>query len=105
MPAPLATACMYAPRIPQIQRLFDPSKPCRGIHPSISSLRHSRMFSSHSPAAQRWKMTDPIILVEHLTRKFGEFIAVNDVSFSVAPGEVVGYLGPNGCGKTTTIRM
>ena len=50
-------------------------------------------------------MAEPIIRVEHLTRKFGDFIAVDDVSFSVAPGEVVGYLGPNGCGKTTTIRM
>lgn len=50
-------------------------------------------------------MNDHIIRVEHLTRKFGEFVAVNDVSFSVSPGEVVGYLGPNGCGKTTTIRM
>lgn len=50
-------------------------------------------------------MAEPIIRVEHLTRKFGGFIAVDDVSFSVVPGEVVGYLGPNGCGKTTTIRM
>jgi ABC-2 type transport system ATP-binding protein len=50
-------------------------------------------------------MAEPIIRVEHLTRKFGDFIAVDEVSFTVAPGEVVGYLGPNGCGKTTTIRM
>ncbi len=50
-------------------------------------------------------MTEPILLVEHLTRKFGSFVAVDDVSFSVQPGEIVGYLGPNGCGKTTTIRM
>jgi ABC-2 type transport system ATP-binding protein len=50
-------------------------------------------------------MVEPIIRVEHLTRKFGQFVAVDDVSFTVVPGEVVGYLGPNGCGKTTTIRM
>ena len=50
-------------------------------------------------------MTEPIILVEHLTRKFGDFVAVDDISFAVQPGEIVGYLGPNGCGKTTTIRM
>jgi drug efflux transport system ATP-binding protein len=47
----------------------------------------------------------PAILVEHLTRRFGEFIAVDDVSFNVGAGEVFGWLGPNGAGKTTTIRM
>ncbi len=40
-----------------------------------------------------------------LTKKFGDFTAVNNVSFDVQPGEVIGYLGPNGSGKTTTIRM
>lgn len=40
-----------------------------------------------------------------LTRRFGDFVAVDRVSFSVAPGEVFGFLGPNGAGKTTTIKM
>ncbi len=40
-----------------------------------------------------------------LTKKFGNFTAVDHVSFAVRPGEVLGYLGPNGSGKTTTIRM
>jgi ABC-2 type transport system ATP-binding protein len=43
--------------------------------------------------------------VEQLTRRFGDFVAVNAVSFSVAAGEVFGFLGPNGAGKTTTIKM
>jgi ABC-2 type transport system ATP-binding protein len=43
--------------------------------------------------------------VNGLTKKFGDFTAVNHVSFTVQPGEVLGYLGPNGSGKTTTIRM
>src|SRR5512145_440228 len=43
--------------------------------------------------------------VEELTRKFGDFVAVNAVSFSVEAGEVFGFLGPNGAGKTTTIKM
>jgi len=48
---------------------------------------------------------DIVIDAEGLTRFFGEFLAVDHVSFSVQAGEVVGYLGPNGSGKTTTIRM
>jgi ABC-2 type transport system ATP-binding protein len=47
----------------------------------------------------------PSIDVRGLTRRFGDFVAVNDVSFSVAPGEVFGFLGSNGAGKSTTIRM
>ena len=50
-------------------------------------------------------MTLPIVYVDNLTRRFGDFVAVDHVSFEVNPGEVVGYLGPNGSGKTTTIRM
>lgn len=46
-----------------------------------------------------------IIDVEGLTKRFGDFTAVDRVSFTVERGEVVGYLGPNGSGKTTTIRM
>jgi len=46
-----------------------------------------------------------IILVEHLLKKYGDLVAVNDVSFSVDEGEVFGLLGPNGAGKTTTINI
>ena len=45
------------------------------------------------------------ILTEGLTKRFKDFIAVDEVSFAVSPGEVFGFLGPNGAGKTTTIRM
>ncbi len=45
------------------------------------------------------------IEVEHLSRRFGAFKAVDDVSFSVGAGEIFGYLGANGAGKSTTIRM
>lgn len=46
-----------------------------------------------------------VIQADELTRRFGDFTAVDRVSFTVDAGEVVGYLGPNGSGKTTTIRM
>ncbi|HEY7086964.1 MAG TPA: ABC transporter ATP-binding protein, partial [Tepidisphaeraceae bacterium] len=47
----------------------------------------------------------PVIDVRHLTRKFGELVAVNDVSFTVNRGAIYGLLGPNGSGKSTIIRM
>jgi len=50
-------------------------------------------------------MPKPVVVTENLSRRFGDFLAVDHVSFSVGAREIVGYLGPNGCGKTTTIRM
>ncbi|MFN8492950.1 MAG: ABC transporter ATP-binding protein [Caldilineaceae bacterium] len=47
----------------------------------------------------------PPIVVQNLTKRFGDFVAVDNVSFQVEAGEVFGWLGPNGAGKTTTIRM
>jgi ABC-2 type transport system ATP-binding protein len=48
---------------------------------------------------------EPAIGVRHLTRRFGSFVAVDDVSFDVERGEIFGFLGANGAGKSTTIRM
>lgn len=50
-------------------------------------------------------MTINAIQVDHLVKKFGDLVAVNDISFNVAQGEIFGLLGPNGAGKTTLIRM
>jgi ABC-2 type transport system ATP-binding protein len=46
-----------------------------------------------------------MIRVRNLVKKFGDLVAVNDVTFEVAAGEVFAFLGPNGAGKTTTIKM
>ncbi len=50
-------------------------------------------------------MDAPAILTQSLTRRFGDFTAVQDVNLSVAPGQFYGFLGPNGAGKSTTIKM
>jgi ABC-2 type transport system ATP-binding protein len=47
----------------------------------------------------------PVLEVSGLTKRYGDFVAVNDVTFSIRRGETVGVLGPNGAGKTTTIHM
>ena len=46
-----------------------------------------------------------IIEVRNLTKKFGDFVAVDDISFGVGEGEIFAFLGPNGAGKSTTIKM
>jgi len=50
-------------------------------------------------------MTSPAIETHNLTRRFGDLTAVDNVTFSVAPGQFFGFLGPNGAGKSTTIKM
>ena len=49
--------------------------------------------------------TEKIITVHGVTKKFGDFVAVDDISFDVKKGEIFAFLGPNGAGKTTTIKM
>jgi ABC-type multidrug transport system ATPase subunit len=60
-----------------------------------------------SPGANQQARTggDALVRVRHLTRRFGNFVAVNDISFDIPRGRVFGFLGPNGSGKSTTIRM
>ncbi|MEY3222093.1 MAG: hypothetical protein RLZZ203_949, partial [Cyanobacteriota bacterium] len=46
-----------------------------------------------------------MIEVQHLSKTYGSTTAITDVTFSVEPGEILGFLGPNGAGKTTTMRI
>jgi ABC-2 type transport system ATP-binding protein len=47
----------------------------------------------------------PVVLAESLTKRFGDVVAVDDLSFELEQGTITGFLGPNGAGKTTTLRM
>jgi ABC-2 type transport system ATP-binding protein len=57
-----------------------------------------------STAPEEEVTSDSVIVVEHLTKQFGQRVAFEDVSFNVRRGEVFGFLGPNGAGKTSTVR-
>ena len=48
---------------------------------------------------------EPVVCTEHLSKRFGDLVAVDDLSFALGRGTVTGFLGPNGAGKTTTLRM
>lgn len=48
---------------------------------------------------------DPVVVIENLTKRYGEFTALNDLSISLARGQILGFIGPNGAGKTTTIKI
>jgi len=50
-------------------------------------------------------MATPILSVKNLQKKFGQYTAVENLSFDIHQGEILGLLGPNGAGKTTTIQM
>ncbi len=62
------------------------------------------MSHGHALPSSGGERRDPALSVEHLSKRFGDRIAFDDVSFEVGRGEVFGFLGPNGAGKTTTVR-
>jgi ABC-2 type transport system ATP-binding protein len=71
----------------------------------VTAWRVAGMVLDNTRYVKRWAMSEVVVQTHELTKRFGDFTAVDRVSFEVRAGEVVGYLGPNGSGKTTTIRM
>lgn len=63
------------------------------------------MLALSRPSYHNDVMPKPVLRVEGLTKRYGDFTAVDRISFSVYEGKIVGLLGPNGAGKTTTIQM
>ncbi len=102
----------------QVTRLLDeaglPHEEVKQIRPSLEDVFVSLLGKNGEPVAEAEETplpepdqpaTDLAVEVSHLTRRFGDFIAVDDVGFQVKKGEIFGFLGPNGAGKSTTIRM
>ena len=49
--------------------------------------------------------TEPVVVTKNLTKRYGEFTALDDLSISIDRGHILGFIGPNGAGKTTTIKI
>jgi ABC-2 type transport system ATP-binding protein len=80
--------------------------PSPGLSPSLPVSRSlSLSFSPSLPVSLSPPLSDAVVVVRDLVRRFGSFTAVDHVSFEVHRGEIFGLLGPNGAGKTTTFRM
>lgn len=67
----------------------------------LSARLRSACPKSHSQT----RIMTAALELDHVTKRFGDFTAVRDLSFAHAPGRILGFLGPNGAGKTTTLRM
>jgi ABC-2 type transport system ATP-binding protein len=65
----------------------------------------NQRISGQEKSAARQNEPVQVLVIEELTKKFGNFKAVDDISLAVSRGEIFGFLGPNGAGKTTTIKM
>src|SRR5579859_1940820 len=80
--------------------------------PRARAIRSEHMVE-HTPAAELVAPAEPasdstgrpMVRLSHVTKRYGQAIAVDDVSLSIRRGEIFGILGPNGAGKTTTLEM
>src|SRR5580693_1750145 len=83
-------------------RLLSWWRPCQVTPRRGERRRRGRRRRTREPDPLR---SEGMLEINHLYKKFGPLVAVDDVSFTVARGEVLGFLGPNGAGKSTTMKM
>src|SRR5437899_10977450 len=65
----------------------------------------SHAYGNNGPSSRGVVTAEPVVAVTSLTKRFGAFVAVDDLTFALEAGTVTGFLGPNGAGKTTTLRV
>ena len=101
------------PRSPEPHRSAQPRVPARGCRPVDAPVRdHTARFTvGHTsfpaalPRRPRPVGRELVIQLDHVSKRFGDVVAVDDISLHVARGTVLGVIGPSGAGKTTTIRI
>ena len=75
------------------------------LEAAYRQLQSGKVVQSVAMGLPRQFIDEPVIVARGLTRQFGDFIAVEGVDFSIRRGEIFGFLGSNGCGKSTTMKM
>src|SRR5207248_3009638 len=83
----------------------DPSPARRAAPPGEESGMSSHAYGNNGPSSRGVVTAEPVVAVTSLTKRFGAFVAVDDLTFALEAGTVTGFLGPNGAGKTTTLRV
>ena len=77
-----------------------------GDDTTLSSEAHSPEGTAANAFVANGRRPGAVVIeFDHVTKRFGDFIAVDDACFDIAAGEFFSLLGPSGCGKTTTLRM
>ena len=93
----------------RLARGTEGTRPCiharRRVHQPSAGGETRRPSSRRRPSARAKSEGPPAIEAEGLTQRFGKFTAVDHVSFRIERGEIFGFLGSNGCGKSTTMKM
>jgi ABC-type multidrug transport system ATPase subunit len=86
-----------------------PSPPTRAVRERVPARFGKRSSGPRAGARTAGKRrsaeTSAAIRIEHLSRRYGDVLAVDDLNLAIQPGEIYGFLGPNGAGKTTTLKM
>jgi spermidine/putrescine transport system ATP-binding protein len=99
-------SCALSANLRVGQRAATGGGPALGDDTTLSSEAHPSEATAAVAGVTAGAVPDAVVVeFDHVTKRFGDFVAVDDVCFDIAAGEFFSLLGPSGCGKTTTLRM